>query len=92
MTRDSQSLLTDAIARNLAIVLSLPSAGMLRHHKSRLISQEGQAIWIECAKEDRLLIDELVSTKLPVGISFRSGPQKVSFAVPIISLPIPNSA
>jgi c-di-GMP-binding flagellar brake protein YcgR len=87
MANDSQSILSDAIARNLSIVLSLPSAGMLRHHKSRLLGFEGEAIWVESARDDRLLIEELVNTKMPVGISFRSGSQKVSFTVPILSLP-----
>ena len=40
MAADNYDMLLDAIARNSGIVLSLPSAGMLRHHKSRFLVGE----------------------------------------------------
>src|SRR4051794_33293637 len=84
MSNDGVSILTDAIARNSAIVLSLPSAGMLRHHKSRFLAETQTGFWIESVAEDRQLVDDLINKKAPVGISFRNGAQKVTFAVPIM--------
>lgn len=75
---DSQALLREAIARNAAVVLSLPSAGMLRHHKSRFLGQEGEGFWVESVPAERPLVDELVSAKKPVGISFKSGTKTVA--------------
>jgi c-di-GMP-binding flagellar brake protein YcgR len=77
-------ILQDAIARNSAMVISLPSAGMLRHHKSRFLREESDGIWAESAPEDRVLIDELIGSKAPVGISFKANHKTVAFAVPIL--------
>src|SRR5262245_7555084 len=84
MTGTGTPILSDAIARNSAIVLSLPSAGMLRHHKSRFLPEEDAGFWIAGVRGDELLINELIAGQTPVGISFRAGPQKVSFAVPML--------
>jgi c-di-GMP-binding flagellar brake protein YcgR len=84
MSKD-QDMLADAIARNSAMILSLPSAGMLRHHKSRFLSQEEGVFWVESAPDDRVLIDELVKSQQPVGISFKANHKTVAFAVPIVS-------
>jgi len=81
----SSPILSEAIARNSAIVLSLPSAGMLRHHKTRLLDEDADGFWIESVPpSERLLINALMSGSIPVGVSFRAGPQKVSFAVLVI--------
>ncbi len=84
MPDNKNQILSDAIERNSAIVLSLPSAGMLRHHKSRFLAEDETGFWVEGIILDRPLIDELLATKSPVGVSFKAGPQKVSFVVPIL--------
>jgi c-di-GMP-binding flagellar brake protein YcgR len=84
MGEEHSDILADAVARNLAAVLSLPSAGMLRHHKSRFLAQTNEGLWIESAPNDRPLIDELLQQKTPVGVSFKALPNKASFAVPIL--------
>ncbi len=84
MAENGIAILTDAIARNSAVVLSLPSAGMLRHHKSRFLADEPQGFWIESTVSDRMLMEQLMTDQTPVGISFRAGQQKASFVVPII--------
>jgi c-di-GMP-binding flagellar brake protein YcgR len=78
--------LSDAIARNSAIVVSLPSAGMFRHIKSRLLASDPGGIWVEAVLSERLLIEELISTKKPVGITFKHGGQRVAFATSALSL------
>jgi c-di-GMP-binding flagellar brake protein YcgR len=84
MPNNGEDILAAAIGRNSAIVLSLPSAGMLRHHKSRFLADDVDGFWIESASNDRMLIDDLIARNTPVGISFKSGTNKVSFVVPII--------
>src|SRR3954471_12950393 len=79
MSDQHQKSLDDAVARNSAIVLSLPSAGMLRHHKSRFLVGIPEGIWVEGAPADRVLIDELIARQLPAGISFKIGVNKRSF-------------
>jgi hypothetical protein len=84
MGEESQDILADAVARNLAAVLSLPSAGMLRHHKSRFLAQTQEGLWVESAPGDTPLIEELRQQQIPVGISFKAVPNKASFAAPIL--------
>jgi c-di-GMP-binding flagellar brake protein YcgR len=84
MDQESHDILADAVARNSAAVLSLPSAGMLRHHKSRFLAQTADGLWIESAPADIALIEELRQQQIPVGISFKAVPNKASFAVPIL--------
>jgi len=75
---DLQQLL-DAISRNTAAVLSLPSAGMLRHQKARFLAPTDDGFWMECSPEDRALIDELITNKNPAGISYKTSQIKSVF-------------
>ena len=76
--------LQDAIARNTAAVLSLPSAGMLRHQKARFLAEaDDGSFWMECSPEDRPLIDELIANQTPAGISFKTSQIKSVFTAPI---------
>jgi c-di-GMP-binding flagellar brake protein YcgR len=84
MADRNDDVLTQAIERNLAAVLSLPSAGMFRHYKTRFLHNCPEGIWIDGVTKEHLLIDSLIESGQPTGISFRSGPQKVNFAVPIL--------
>jgi c-di-GMP-binding flagellar brake protein YcgR len=76
-------ILRDAIARNAGIVLSLPSAGMLRHHKSRFLADAGDGFWVESAPGEASLIEALTITGQPCGVSFKNGNLKVVFASPV---------
>lgn len=75
--------LAQAIARNSAAVLSLPSAGMLRHYKTRFLADGEGGFWIESVTNEAALIDELIVKQSPVGIAYKSGETKVIFASPI---------
>jgi hypothetical protein len=94
----TDGLLREAIIRNCGVMLSLPSAGMLRHYRSRFLAEasghasnpfhepgaaEGAAFWLESVPSERPLLDELVATQHPVGVSFKAVNGLVSFAVPI---------
>jgi c-di-GMP-binding flagellar brake protein YcgR len=79
MADNPRDILSEAVARNSATVLSLPSAGMLRHHKSRFLNEVYDGIWIESVPSEQALIDELITNAQPCGLSFKTGDQKVSF-------------
>jgi hypothetical protein len=74
MTPADTQTLKDAVARNGAAVLSLPSAGMLRHHRTRFLGtpDDADGFWIEAPPGERPLIDALQGAKKPVGISLRA--------------------
>ena len=92
----TQDILREAIVRNCGVVLSLPSAGMLRHYRSRFLAesgpqgeafdggQDGGAFWLESVPSERPLLDELVGSQKPVGVSFKGAGGKVVFTVPIL--------
>ena len=76
-------LVLEAAARNVSAVLSLPSAGMLRNHKSRFIAELEGGLLFEAPSGEQALIDELIRTQTPCAVSFRSGVFKVMFATRI---------
>jgi c-di-GMP-binding flagellar brake protein YcgR len=84
MTDKESEILQAAVARNVGAVLSLPSAGMLRHHKSRLLGESDGNIVLECPRDELILVQEIITTAKLVGVSFRSGVNKAIFAVPVL--------
>jgi c-di-GMP-binding flagellar brake protein YcgR len=89
----SQDILREAIVRNCGVVLSLPSAGMLRHYRSRFLAEagpehpsgaDGAAFWLESVPSERPLLDELVASQKPVGVSFKGSAGKAVFTAPIL--------
>jgi hypothetical protein len=70
----------EAAARNVAAVISLPSAGMLRNHKSRFIAELEGGILFEAPAGEDALIGELIRQQTPCAVSFRNGALKVMFA------------
>jgi c-di-GMP-binding flagellar brake protein YcgR len=84
MADNNEELLRQAVARNLGAVLSLPSAGMLRHCKSRFLAELDGGILFESPITETALITELITKQQPCGVSFRTGVNKVMFAAPII--------
>ena len=76
---DTQNL-KDAVARNATAVLSLPSAGMLRHHRTRFLGGvDDDGFWIEAPATDRPLVNQFRAAQKPVGVSLRAGANKVIF-------------
>jgi hypothetical protein len=86
MTEDQQDMLTQAVERNLAAVLALPSAGMIRYHKTRFLRGVDDRIWLESVSEDRQLIQSLIESGTPAVISYKYGQLKASFSSPILEL------
>jgi c-di-GMP-binding flagellar brake protein YcgR len=84
MSDKNADLLQDAILRNVKIILSLPSAGMLRNHKSRLVGELDGGILVELPRGDEALIAELIRNHTPCGVAFARGAFKVVFASSIL--------
>jgi c-di-GMP-binding flagellar brake protein YcgR len=83
MTDKNAKIVHDAVARSVSTLLSLPSAGMFRNHRSRFISDFESGILMQAPGSDRALIAELVRNKTPCMVSFRKGIYNVIFAAPI---------
>jgi len=84
MADDTEQILADAVGRNVGLVLSLPSAGMLRNHKSRFLGESPEGLWIESAPSDADLIDELIGHQHPAAVSFKTGTGKISFIATLL--------
>ena len=82
-TGDNLGLLREAIARNAAMVLSLPGGPVLRHHKSRFLADAGDGFWVASVADAPGVIEELIASQQPAGVSFRSAETKVIFATQI---------
>ena len=83
MADNDANILAQSIARNMPAILSLPSAGMLRHYKSRLVGELEGGILVQAPENEGALICELMRNQTPCGVSLRSGVMKVVFASPI---------
>jgi c-di-GMP-binding flagellar brake protein YcgR len=83
MVSEPTEILSEAVARNFGAVLSLPSAGMLRHCKTRFLMEEPGAFWIESVSGQTDLIDQLIAQQHPVGIAFKSATNKVVFTTTV---------
>ncbi len=83
MTDKYAKIVHEAVARSVSTLLSLPSAGMFRNHKSRFISDFEGGILMQAPGNDRALIAELVRNERPCMVSFRKGIYNVIFAAPI---------
>lgn len=80
MVPTDDHVLREAIARNAGAVISLPSAGMVRHYKTRLLAVDGNAFWIETPPNEQPLVKALLANRQPVGLSVKSGANKVVMA------------
>ena len=76
--------LTNAVDRNMAVVLSLPSAGMLRHHKSRFLGLHADGILLETIGGEDSLIQQLIRTGEPAAVSFKTGNRTANFKTKIL--------
>jgi c-di-GMP-binding flagellar brake protein YcgR len=86
MTDKESHMLQQATARNVGAVLSLPSAGMIRHYKSRFLSQTDEGLLLEAPPSEGPLLQELINSKKLAGISFRNGHHKIVFTAAILRM------
>lgn len=69
----------EAVERNSAVVLSLPSAGLVRNCKSRFLGECREGIWIETQHDAIPLIKQLLEKQHPMAVSFKGGVLRLSF-------------
>lgn len=84
-TENAQTL-ADAVARNAAAVLSLPSAGMIHNHKTRFVGESDAGIWIEIPNDALLLLEALERAGDPLAVSFHSNHRRLSFATTVVKI------
>lgn len=83
MTEADQETLHEAIARNATAVISLPSAGLLHHHKTRFLAAGEGGFYVESIRPQADLIDQLIVSRKPIGMAFKSATTRIIFATPI---------
>lgn len=81
---ENQQLLSDAIERNTSTVLSIPSAGIVRHFKSRFVGADAQGIWIELPADARELLNEQLQRRMPLAVSFIPRNRRLTFVTDIL--------
>ncbi len=86
MADDLQEMLADVVGRNTPIVLSLPSAGLLRSHKSRFLGATDEGIIVQTVPAEIELIKDLIASNRPCGVAFRVGTDKFGFTAPILAI------
>jgi c-di-GMP-binding flagellar brake protein YcgR len=86
MKIDPENMLTQAIERNSAAVLALPSAGMFRYHKTRFLRGVGERVWLESVADDQPLLQSLIGSGEQVSVTFKAGPHTAVFSSPILEL------
>lgn len=74
------AVLSDAAGRNVPLVLSLPSDGVLRHFKSRFLRIDQDGIWIDSVPAEKRLLAELVAGQSAIAVAFKSGPVNYLFS------------
>jgi hypothetical protein len=88
MAGESTDLLRHAILRRAGVVLSLPEpgpGGAVQHHRSRLLAQEPNGLWVQAPAVGAGVLDALVYDRATIGVSFRgAGVHKVVFKAQVL--------
>jgi c-di-GMP-binding flagellar brake protein YcgR len=82
----AETILRDSIARNVAILLSLPSSTSGEAQRSRLLSEEagGKGVWIESLPDQASTIELLRTSRSSIAVSFRNGEHVVLFSASVL--------
>lgn len=86
MASSEHEVLREAVARNSSAVLSLPSAGILRHHKTRFLAEHEGALVLESVAGEAALIQSLIISEQPCGVVFKTGVLKAVFTCKLLRL------
>lgn len=79
------TVLTEAAARNVPLVLSIPFGGALQHFKSRFLQISQGGIWIDSVPAEKLLLAKLSAHRLGVAVAFKSGTVNYLFTTNVAS-------
>lgn len=83
---NNQKALADAVIRNAGNVMSLPSAGMIRHYKSRFVGESDEGLWIEVVHEAIPQIEDSIAKQGQMAVSFKNAELRMNFATTPIRL------
>ncbi len=86
MAESHTEVLNAAVARNTSAVLSVPTAGMPRHMKTRFLGDEDDGLWLEVEATASGLFDSVVRDRQGVGVSFKTGTRTIMFATKVLEL------
>jgi hypothetical protein len=84
--QEHQQLLAGAVARNAAVVLSLPGDGLVRHFLTRFIGDDVEGIWVELVTAADAQLQELSQSNQLVAGSFHAKDQRVTFFTTVAKL------
>lgn len=79
------AVLSDAAARNVPLVLSIPSGEALTHFKSRFLQISQEGIWIDSVPAEKALLAKLAADRSGVAVAFKSGAVNYLFSAPLAS-------
>jgi len=82
---ESLELLREAIAKQLAAVISLPVGDSFRHFKTRFLSQGEGIFLVQAIAAEPALLEKLAAENAHVGVAFRDGGNKVIFTSSLAS-------
>lgn len=82
----NQEILAAAIARNAGSVLSIRTGAMIRHFKSRFITETDTGIWLEAPDSSLDLLDSLIEPKELVAVTFKTTELRMSFSTTVMAL------
>jgi c-di-GMP-binding flagellar brake protein YcgR len=79
------TVLSEAAARNVPLVLSISSGGALQHFKSRFLQISQGGIWIDSVPAEKALLAKLSAHRLGVAVAFKSGTVSYLFTTNVAS-------
>lgn len=81
---DNFEILSHAVTRNAGNVISLPSAGLVRHFKSRFIGEIDEGIWLEAVAPALPMLLSIINDQQLIAVTFKGSELRLSFtATPI---------
>jgi hypothetical protein len=81
------TILSEAAARGVPLVLSVACAGAPRHYKSRFLKMSGDGLWIESVPEAGTLLLELAGACQAASVAVKSERSKFLFTTLLLSGP-----
>jgi len=80
----SEQLLSSAVARHAAIVLCLPTSGLIRHFRTKFLCEDTDGIWVELVTAADSQLQELIAGQHLVAGSFHAGNNRITFLTTLV--------
>src|SRR5690242_3248506 len=79
MPPQAEQMLAAAVNRRAAIVLSLPTEGLVRHFRTKFLCENADGIWVELVTATDAQLRELIAGAQLVAGSFHGGNNRITF-------------